>query len=66
MNQVAIKYTNIFHCKTPKIYPNWVFWFENMPSGNPALQLRQIASNRSSEFKRLKNDRSTDRVARFF
>jgi hypothetical protein len=19
-----------------KIYPNWYFWFENMPSGNPA------------------------------
>jgi hypothetical protein len=19
-----------------KIYPNWDFWFENMPSGNPA------------------------------
>jgi hypothetical protein len=21
-----------------KIYPNWDFWFENMPSGNPALE----------------------------
>jgi hypothetical protein len=27
---MATKYTNIF-----KIYPNWEFWFENMPSGNP-------------------------------
>jgi hypothetical protein len=21
-----------------KIYPNWDFWFENKPSGNPALE----------------------------
>jgi hypothetical protein len=21
----------------PKFTPNWEFWFENMPSGNPAL-----------------------------
>jgi hypothetical protein len=20
-----------------KIYPNWYFWFENKPSGNPVL-----------------------------
>jgi hypothetical protein len=34
VEQVATKYANIFHCK---IYPNWDLWFENMPSGNPAL-----------------------------
>jgi hypothetical protein len=22
---------------TPKIFPNWDFWFENIPSGNRAL-----------------------------
>jgi hypothetical protein len=33
MDQVSIKYTNIFHCKT---LPNLDFWFENKPSGNPA------------------------------
>jgi hypothetical protein len=22
-----------------KIYPNWDFWFENIPSGNPVLDL---------------------------
>jgi hypothetical protein len=35
MDQLAIKFTNICHCKTLKIYPNWDFWFENIPSGNP-------------------------------
>jgi hypothetical protein len=35
---MAIKNSNIDHCKTSKIYPVWNFWFENMPSGNPALQ----------------------------
>jgi hypothetical protein len=34
---MALKYTNIFHCKALfKIYPN--FWFENMPSGNPGVR----------------------------
>jgi hypothetical protein len=32
---VSIKYTNIFHCKTLQIYPNWDFWSEKIPSGNP-------------------------------
>jgi hypothetical protein len=36
MDQVSIKYTNIFHAKPSKIYPNLDFWFENKPSGNPA------------------------------
>jgi hypothetical protein len=31
MDQMVIKYTGILHCK---IYPNWDFWFENIPSGN--------------------------------
>jgi hypothetical protein len=26
----------IFHSKVLQIYPNWDFWFENKPSGNPA------------------------------
>jgi hypothetical protein len=30
---MVIKYTKIFPYK---IYPNWDFWFENKPSGNPA------------------------------
>jgi hypothetical protein len=25
----------IYNPKPSKIYPNWVFWFENMPSGIP-------------------------------
>jgi hypothetical protein len=24
--------------KSFKIYPNWDFWFENKPSGSPALK----------------------------
>jgi hypothetical protein len=35
MDQMAIKYNNIFHRTPSKIYPNWYFWFENEPSGNP-------------------------------
>jgi hypothetical protein len=34
--QIGTKYTNISHCK---IYPNWDFWFENMPSGNPVKEV---------------------------
>jgi hypothetical protein len=33
--QMEIKYFNIFHSKVRQIYPNWDFWFENKPSGNP-------------------------------
>jgi hypothetical protein len=36
IDQMTLKYTNIFQCK---IYPNWYFWFENMPSGNPAINI---------------------------
>jgi hypothetical protein len=35
IEQVDIKGTNIIHCKTLEFYPNWIFLFENMPSGNP-------------------------------
>jgi hypothetical protein len=35
MDQVSIKYTIIFHCKTLQNFPNLDFWFENKPSGNP-------------------------------
>jgi hypothetical protein len=34
MDQMTKNYTNIFHCKAlKKTYPNWDFWFENVPSG---------------------------------
>jgi hypothetical protein len=32
---MAIKYTNIFKCKTLQNLPKLVFWFENTASGNP-------------------------------
>jgi hypothetical protein len=47
MDQVSIKYTHIFYCKTPQIYPNLDFWFENKPSGNPVgdCLLWQVTEN---------------------
>jgi hypothetical protein len=29
---MAINYTTLFHCKTPKNYPNVDFWFEKIPT----------------------------------
>jgi hypothetical protein len=34
---MAIKYTI---ARPSKIYPNWDFWFENIPSGNPRCNKR--------------------------
>jgi hypothetical protein len=34
---MAITYINIFQSKALQNYPNWDFWFENKPSGNPGL-----------------------------
>jgi hypothetical protein len=39
---MTIKYTKNIQSKAPKIYPNWDFWFENKPSGNPALFLEGL------------------------
>jgi hypothetical protein len=36
VDQMAIKYTNIYHCKTLQNLPKLGFWFEKKPSGNPA------------------------------
>jgi hypothetical protein len=35
---MAIKFTNIFHCKTLQNLPKMGLWIENIPSGNPALE----------------------------
>jgi hypothetical protein len=35
MDQVSIKYTTIFHCKSLQNLPKFGFLFENKPSGNP-------------------------------
>jgi hypothetical protein len=36
VDQVDIEFTNIFFiARQSKISPNWDFWFENIPSGNP-------------------------------
>jgi hypothetical protein len=35
--QMPIKYISAFsHLRPSKICPNWDFWFEKKPSGNPA------------------------------
>jgi hypothetical protein len=36
------KITNISISRATKIYPNWDFWFQNIPSGNPALAQKMI------------------------
>jgi hypothetical protein len=35
--QMATKYIKYTIARPSKFYPNWDFWFENMPSGNPGL-----------------------------
>jgi hypothetical protein len=35
IDQMIIKYTKIFHCKTFQNLPKFDFLFENKPSGNP-------------------------------
>jgi hypothetical protein len=44
MCQMAVKYpqwsqivTTFFISRSHKIYPNWDFWYENIPSGNPCF-----------------------------
>jgi hypothetical protein len=43
---MVIKYNNIYHSKALQNLPEiWDFWFENKPSGNPALSCpREIES----------------------
>jgi hypothetical protein len=49
VDQMVIKYTKIFHSK---IYPNWDFWFENLPSGNPGPE---IGENTTINLKEIHN-----------
>jgi hypothetical protein len=35
---MAVKYTNIVYFKALQNFPIWDFWYENKPSGNPALE----------------------------
>jgi hypothetical protein len=34
-----------FNARHSKIYPNWNFWFENIPSGNPAFNPAKHGDN---------------------
>jgi hypothetical protein len=40
--QMAIEYTNFFIPRPFKIYPNLNFRFENIPSGNPGVNLNSV------------------------
>jgi hypothetical protein len=33
-----------------KIYPNWDFWFEKIPSGNPAGHPKSVLLSREQQF----------------
>jgi hypothetical protein len=41
IDRMAIKYTTSSFVNPSKIYPNWDFWFEKMPPGNPNLVKRK-------------------------
>jgi hypothetical protein len=46
--KMATKYTNIVRCKTLRNLPQLgFFWFENIPSGNPADYLEILSSKKS-------------------
>jgi hypothetical protein len=59
---MAIEYTNLYTPMPSKIFPNWYFWFENTPSGNPGpttciwnmsiVQIPGISSVANEEFER--------------
>jgi hypothetical protein len=38
-----------------KIYPNWDFWFENTPSGNPAFKSKALPSQTEQKTKGIFN-----------
>jgi hypothetical protein len=33
---------NISKARPSKTYPNWDFWFENKPSGNPVNDIKNV------------------------
>jgi hypothetical protein len=56
INPMAIKYTNIFHCKTLPNYPNWHFWIWQPCSKAPSATTDRLeheqnnAKRRSQDF----------------
>jgi hypothetical protein len=38
----AVESTGIFHSKALKMYQNLIFWYRNIPSGNPGQNPSQI------------------------
>jgi hypothetical protein len=40
ISQISLlKMFQMANLRPSKLYPNWDFWFENKPSGNPALEV---------------------------
>jgi hypothetical protein len=39
IDQISINISTASIARPSKIYPNWDFWFEKMPSGNPDTNL---------------------------
>jgi hypothetical protein len=42
IDEMDVKYTDIFHCMRFKIYPKWDFWFPIMPSGKPGSKCHEM------------------------
>jgi hypothetical protein len=63
---MALKYIDNFqsrYVRPSKIYPNWDFWFENKPSGNPGhWDLFMKAAGRRKPFG---NDDGRDRGSKW-
>jgi hypothetical protein len=67
MDQVSIKYTIIFRCKTLQNLPKFRFWFENKPSGNPETQNDRQANFEGHFARSLKTSRRVaDKVSAFW
>jgi hypothetical protein len=50
----------------PKIYPNWNFWFENIPSGNPVHDLNcGKSSPKSPTFEKLPKSKQSHNEQKF-
>jgi hypothetical protein len=45
IDQMALKLPTSFTARHSKIFPNWNFWFQNIPSGNPGGMTRHHSSS---------------------
>jgi hypothetical protein len=52
-SKLSLNITTFSIPRPPKFYPNWYFWFENKPSGNPEFGLLRRKMFFFSSFRRL-------------